>query len=62
MLLPQGAAKGLEMRLEISSEVPTYARGDQQRIRQVLLNLLYNAVKFTVQGSVTLRASVEETP
>ena len=58
---PQAAAKGLIMELEIAQDLPLYARGDQQRIRQVLLNLLYNAVKFTVRGSVTLSVGVKET-
>merc|ERR1740117_1125786 len=57
---PQATHKGLELKLEGLEDFPKYARGDQQRTRQVLLNLLYNAVKFTVHGSVTLSAEVQE--
>ena len=51
----------LELRYEISSPLPECVRGDERRIRQILLNLLANAVKFTPQGSVTLRVKYDQT-
>ena len=48
-------AKGLKLRIEGASTVPTSVRGDPMRLRQVLNNLISNAMKFTAEGSITLR-------
>ena len=52
---PLTAEKGLEFAVEADPEAPTELRTDRQRLRQVLGNLLANAVKFTEQGHVMLR-------
>jgi PAS domain S-box-containing protein len=51
------AEKGLELRCELAASVPAQITGDKQRIDQILINLLGNAVKFTAGGSVVLRVS-----
>ena len=51
------ADKGLEFRYEAASGVPEQILGDARRIRQILINLLGNAVKFTSTGSVVLRVA-----
>ncbi len=48
---------GLDFRCHLSPDLPLHVRADERALRQVLLNLLGNAVKFTQQGSVELRAS-----
>lgn len=52
--------KGLDFHLEYPEERPIYVRGDERRLRQVLLNLLGNAVKFTKVGHVALRVKVRQ--
>ena len=51
--------KGLEFAYTPTAAFPSGVRGDQRKIRQILLNLLGNAVKFTEQGRVTLRVSAQ---
>ncbi|WP_430391318.1 ATP-binding protein [Dyella sp. 20L07] len=54
--LSQARAKGLRFNVEIPDDLPHRMIGDAVRIKQVLLNLANNALKFTERGSVTLRA------
>jgi CheY-like chemotaxis protein/HPt (histidine-containing phosphotransfer) domain-containing protein len=52
--------RGVRIEASVEPDVPTQVEADTERVRQVLSNLIGNAVKFTESGSITVRASVEE--
>lgn len=56
----QTDAKGLAFTIEIDPDTPRWVYSDPVRIRQVLFNLVSNAVKFTEKGAVTLRVALEK--
>ncbi|HEY9747706.1 MAG TPA: response regulator [Allocoleopsis sp.] len=58
MLQLKAQSKGLRLNCMLTSDVPQHVRADGSKLRQVLINLLGNAIKFTDQGEVTLRVSV----
>ncbi len=62
MLKLKAEAKGLSLVFERTADVPQHVSTDEIKLRQVLINLLGNAIKFTQQGSVTLRVSLPPIP
>ena len=58
LLTPRAAAKGLRLASETQGEMPRIVRGDPGRLRQILLNLVGNAVKFTEEGEVVVTADM----
>ncbi|MFH2140456.1 MAG: ATP-binding protein [Pseudomonadota bacterium] len=55
MMHMRAEEKGLRMLIDQSSDFPRYIKCDEARLRQVLINLIGNAIKFTEQGGVTIR-------
>lgn len=60
LLTPQARRKSLDIALSLAPGLPTFVTGDPDRLRQILLNLLNNAIKFTPSGSITLSCYATE--
>ena len=61
MITPLAKKKGLEVKLDYDQNIPDRLYGDTVRIRQVLINIMTNAVKFTDEGSVHLTVAFQKT-
>jgi Amt family ammonium transporter len=59
MFAQRAESKGLELACRIEAGIPPLALADEQRIRQILINLLGNAVKFTSHGEIVVHAALE---
>lgn len=59
MLRVRARDKGLQLLVDQSSEVPRYIVGDEAKLRQILINLISNAIKATEKGGITLRMGVK---
>jgi PAS domain S-box-containing protein len=60
LMAPRAQAKGIEVATLVSADLPSHVIGDHDRLRQILLNLVGNAIKFTETGGVGVRLSRDE--
>ena len=60
LLRPRAEAKGLTMTITVELSVPKWVEGDSGRIRQILVNLVSNAIKFTETGGISVRVAHEK--
>jgi hypothetical protein len=59
VIAPKAAKKGIEFSIQLDPDLPIYITADEMRVRQILINLLGNAVKFTDQGRIDLNLEGE---
>ena len=62
MIHTRAVNKGLELKLDIDRNIPKCLHGDEVRIKQIITNILTNAVKYTEEGSVTFSMGYEDVP
>ena len=60
LIAPKAQQKGVNIKITLSDHLPTYVKADEQKIRQVLMNLASNAIKFTDAGSISFELSLQE--
>ncbi len=60
LLSPAAAKKGLELIFSKEPDVPRFIYGDEKRLKQVLINLVNNAIKFTYKGEIVVKVEVKE--